>query len=200
VSVCIYIEGGGDQRASSAELRRGFAEFFRKVVPEKRRPKLIAGGSRNSTFDKFRIALAQSEGNLVLLLVDAEGPVAEAARPWTHLKLNDGWDHPDGATEDQAHLMVQCMEAWFLADKDALARHYGQGFLSNVLPRRHDIEQIAKAEVFRILEQATRNTRTKGSYDKVAHAGDLLACIDPDKVCRASRHARLLCAALSREA
>jgi Domain of unknown function (DUF4276) len=199
VSVRIYIEGGGDQRAASAELRRGFAEFFRKVVPEKRQPKPIAGGSRHSTFDQFRIALARHKGDVVLLLVDAEGPVAEAATPWAHLKLHDGWDPPEGATDDQAHLMVQCMETWFLADKDALVSYYGQGFLTNALPRRHDIETIAKAEVFRVLERATKNTRTKGSYNKVAHAGSLLASVNPAKVCLASRHAWLLCAVLSRE-
>lgn len=169
-------------------------------MPERRQPKVIAGGSRNSTFDKFRIALSLHKGDLVLLLVDAEGPVAEAARSWAHLRLHDGWDAPDGTTDDQAHLMVQCMEAWFLADKEALAGHYGHGFLVSALPRRQDIEKIAKAEVFRILEQATKNTRTKGRYDKVAHAGNLLARLDPAKVCRSSRHAQLLCAVLSREA
>ena len=40
--------------------------------------------------------------------------------------------------------MVQCMEAWFLADKDSLAAYYGNNFKQNALPARPDIENIAK--------------------------------------------------------
>ena len=32
-----------------------------------------------------------------------------------------------GATDEQAHLMVQCMEAWFLADRETLAAVFGRG-------------------------------------------------------------------------
>jgi hypothetical protein len=74
---------------------------------------------------------------------------------------------------DQAHLMVQAMESWFLADQQALADYYGQGFLRNSLPGQPDIEQIAKEEVFRVLRHASRHTQ-KGEYHKTRHGFELL--------------------------
>ena len=92
--------------------------------------------------------------------------------------------------------MVQCMEAWFLADREVVADYYGEGFNRNALPGQQDIEQIAKADVARALENATRNTRTKGQYHKTRHGFELLARIDPAKVRRASKHADRLCETL----
>jgi hypothetical protein len=39
------------------------------------------------------------------------------------------------------------LEAWFLADKDALKACYGQGFNPNSIPGNPNVEQIAKATV-----------------------------------------------------
>lgn len=51
---------------------------------------------------------------------------AENSSSWAHLKQEDGWNRPRGAEGRSAHLMVQCMEAWFLADKDGLATYFGR--------------------------------------------------------------------------
>lgn len=120
--------------------------------------------------------------------------------PWTHLKTRDGWDRPDGATDDQAHLMVQCMEAWFLADKAALADFYGQGFHANALPGQPDVEQLLKSDIFKALTSATKATKTKGEYHRTRHGFMLLAHIDHNKVCRASRHAERLAKVLLEQA
>ena len=83
------------------------------------------------------------------------------------MRTRDGWERPDEATDENAHLMVQCMEAWFLADKDNLAAYFGHGFNRNALPGRQEIEDVAKDDVLRGLKNATRQCK-KGEYGKGA--------------------------------
>jgi hypothetical protein len=77
--------------------------------------------------------------------------------------------------------MVQCMEAWFLADKTTLARYYGDGFRESALPRNPRIEEIPKREVAYGLRRATEAT-IKGPYHKTRHGFDLLGRLDPRAV------------------
>ena len=67
-----------------------------------------------------------------MLLVDAEGPVATGT--CEHLRARDGWDMT-GVDAQSVHLMVQTMEAWIVADADALGSYYGNGFNAGALPR-----------------------------------------------------------------
>jgi len=85
--------------------------------------------------------------------------------------------------------MVQCMESWFLADRDALSEYYKQGFLVKSLPGRPNIEDIPKRNVEQALDHATHHTG-KGVYHKTRHGFGLLALIDPDKLRKKSPHAR----------
>ena len=123
-----------------------------------------------------------------MLLVDAEEPVNETG-PWQHLNNRDGWSRPDGATDDQCHLMVQIMESWFLADGDALKEFYGQGYRQNALPQNPQIERIAKDDVLDGLDRAAQNTSKRG-YDKGSHSFEILAKLDAEKVKIASPHAK----------
>ena len=198
MSVRIYVEGGGNTGALKSECRRGFAEFFAKFIPRGKQPRVIACGSRNEALDDFRTALRKYRDEHVVLLVDAEAPVASGQAIWAHLKQRDGWDPPAGATEENTHLMVQCMESWFLADPEELASYFGQGFQSSALPRNPNIEAVSKQDVFRSLENATRQTRTKGVYSKGGHSFALLARIDPVRVRGASPHAERLAVTLLR--
>lgn len=92
--------------------------------------------------------------------------------------------------------MVQMMEAWFLADPEALAVYYGQRFGAQALPGRGNVEQIAKADVERSLKEATRKTQ-KGEYHKIRHGAELLARIDPAKVRKRAPHCERLLATLA---
>lgn len=87
--------------------------------------------------------------------------------------------------------MVQAMEAWFLADREALATFYDGGFLRNSLPgSATNIEIVRKQDLEPALKNATRKTNTKGVYRKIDHGAALLALIDPAKVEKASPHAK----------
>ena len=189
----IFVEGGGDRNLLRRECRKGFSNFFSKAGMKGRMPSVVASGSRREAFDDFRAAVHRpGKYDFIVLLVDSEDPVAAETGPWQHLKKRDNWDQPSETTDDQVHLMVQCMEAWFLADKDTLAAYYGNGFNQNALPARQDIERIPKNDVFNGLKNATRSGVSKGEYEKGQHSFDILAQIDPDKVVAASPHAKRL--------
>ena len=123
-----------------------------------------------------------------MLLVDAEGPVDEDPR--SHLQLRDEWDM-QFAEEDTVHLMVQTMETWIVSDSDVLSRYYGQNFNKNMLPTAANLEEVAKADVARALDQATIRT-LKGRYHKIRHASDLLKRIDVEKVKARCPHCKRL--------
>ena len=189
----IYVEGGGKKKDLKTTCRQGFSNFFRKAGMKGRMPSVIASGSRQDAFNDFRTAVHKAKKeDFIVLLVDSEGSVTTGTGPWQHLKKKpDNWDQPSGTTGDQIHLMVQCMEAWFLADKDSLAAYYENGFKRNALPARQDIEKIPKDDVFNGLKNATRRT-SKGEYEKGQHSFKILEQIDPKKVIAASPHAKRL--------
>ncbi|WP_069472653.1 DUF4276 family protein [Candidatus Marithrix sp. Canyon 246] len=192
MKVHIYVEGGGDQNLTLTKCRRGFSQFFKKIVPSGYQPKIIACGSRMQAYNRFCTAIVQYRDVLCILLVDSEAPVADNHGSWRHLKVIDNWNPPSSATDDNAYLMVQCMESWFLADRKTLAEFYGQGFNLNALPKQQNIEKIAKNDLNQGLDAATRHTKTKGKYHKVRHGFDILAKIDPQKVAQVSKHAKRL--------
>ena len=200
MKVKVYVEGGGDGKSLQTKCRRGFSSFFEKANLFGRMPTVIACGGRESAFDKFCIALrSRNAEEFIVLLVDSEGPVADGSGTWLHLGTRDGWERPDEAADENAHLMVQCMEAWFLADKDNLSAYFGHGFNRNALPGRPEIEDIAKGEVLEGLRRATRQCK-KGEYGKGRHSFDILEQTDPAKVINASPHARRLVETLRQKA
>ena len=153
--------------------RKGFRTFVEKAGLTGSMPGIVACGSRRNAYEKFETAQAQKDKS-ALLLVDAEGPVT-AKGAWQHLKERDGWDRPQGAKDSHGHLMVQVMESWFLADREALEEFYGQGYRSNALPPEQNVEQIPKQDVFKGLDQAARNTGKRG-YKKAPIATRYYRC------------------------
>lgn len=192
MKVKVYVEGGGDGKSLRARCRSGFSSFFEKANLAGRMPQVIACGGREAAFDRFCTAFGSRRAEeLIILLVDSEGPVADRSEPWLRLRERNGWEKPDDATDENAHLMVQCMEAWFLADMDCLTAYFGQGFNRNALPGSPRIENVAKDDVLEGLKRATRQCK-KGEYGKGRHSFDMLETIDPAQVMVASPHASRL--------
>lgn len=189
----IYVEGGGDAASLKAECRKGFAEFLEKAgFKRPSKPSIVACGSRDDTFDSFATAIRYGEE--ALILVDSEVHVQPCHqqgkpnqwKPWNHLKQRDNWDKPANADDTQCHLMVQCMEAWFIADRQMLASFFGQHFTENQLPdAANAIESISKEKLYDALAKATRSCQ-KGQYGKGEHSFKLLALINPANVISAS--------------
>ncbi len=192
MNVKAYVEGGGDTNALKTKCRQGFSEFFRKAGLAGRMPRIVASGSRRNAYEDFCTALKKAAADqFIVLLVDSEDAVATGAGSWAHFKNRDGWDKPAAADDSNAHLMVRCMEAWFVADRDALAEFFGNGFNAGALPARNDVENITKPDLYAALENATRSCR-KGHYGKGRHSFDILAQLNPERVMAASPHARCL--------
>ncbi len=186
----IYVEGGGDGKDQKAKLRESFSDFFYKALGE--RIPIIPCGGRGHTYRDFQNALAGHPDAFNILLVDSEGPVNSP--PWQHLhnRPQDNWERPAGVMDEQCHLMVQMMEAWFVADIETLKEFYKQGFNPNPFPKNPNVEEISKELLEEALKTATQNT-TKGEYRKIEHGSKILARIDPAKVrVRAAHCDRLL--------
>lgn len=190
--VKIYVEGGGDGKALRTKCRMGFSIFFENAGLSGRMPRIIACGGRENAFDRFRTAFEQKgTDEFIVLLVDSEDAVADSSQPWEHLAQRDHWVRPSNAAEEQAHLMVRCMEAWFLADVDVLIGYFGSDFKRGALPGNSKIEEIGKDDVLRGLQNASRRCR-KGEYRKGHHSFDILQQITPSKVVDVSPHAKRL--------
>lgn len=196
----LFVEGGGNHNdALKTECRRAFTVLLERAGFKSRMPRVVACGGRRNAYEQFCTAIGEGEASAILL-VDAETPVA-VGDPWQHVAQHQGdqWDRPAGATEDHLHLMVQCMEAWFLADRPALREFFGQGFQENALPAVTCVpEDVGKSDLYKRLQQATSKTKTKGAYDKGKHSFKLLAMLDPNLVRKAGGWAERFFATLDR--
>lgn len=197
--VKIFVEGGGDASSLRAECRHGFSCFFAAAGCQGKMPRIIACGSRNDAFASFCTAIGQ--GERAFLLVDSEDALDDVCqrgqperwRPWEHLKRRDQWEKPPAADDMACHLMVQCMEAWFLADRETLQSFFGQGFNPKVLPAKENpVERLSKDQVFSALARATQNCQAKGKYGKGEHSFKILARLAPERVVAASPWAKRL--------
>jgi len=186
--VRIYIEGGGESKDTKAFLRQGFSSFFKELVQVAQKNKIkwniTLCGSRNNAFRNFKNALADHPNAFIILLVDSEAPVKQP--PWEHLKSRDNWESPAGVDETHCYLMVQSMEAWFIADIDTFKKIYEQGFKEKAIPKNINVETIEKDRLELSLKAASRDTKSKGEYQKIQHASKLLEKLDVDKVRKAS--------------
>lgn len=183
----IFVEGGGDSTRLRSECRNAFTKLIRQALPVgcALQLQLVACGSRNVAFDKFRLALESGDTDVALLVdgedvitnLDAETRLTRA--PWQHL-INRGetWHRPARAHHEQIHLMAVSTETWLVADADRLTAYYGQGFQASALPTHAQLENVAKPALNSSLARAVSSTR-KGTYSKGSHSFAILATLNP---------------------
>ena len=190
MSVRVFVEGGGDRPRTQTACRKAFRIFFEKLLGDRPRPRITASGSRDEAYRDFSRSLAKDADTFPVLLVDSEDPVPHGKTVSAHLRDRDPhWTEP--LPDGQVHLMVQCMEAWFLADKSALKKYYGDGFKESALSANPKIEEIPKRDVINGLDRATIAT-SKGPYHKTKHGFDILELVDPNAVQQRSPYADAL--------
>ena len=181
-AVTLYVEGGGDSKGLHSRCREGFRKLLENASFKGRMPRIVAGGGRDRAFDMFCKAQRTSGGtDCAILLVDSEEPV-RVATCWEHLQGRDHWARPHGATDDQAQLMVTCMETWIMADRAALRCVFGDCLRLSALLPESGLEQRRRDEVQEVLENATRGCSRRKAYRKGARSFEVLAKLDPDQL------------------
>ena len=134
-----------------------------------------------------------------MLLVDSEAPVSTETDPWDHLKQRDRWERPSDAEDDQAQLMVQCMETWIVADRETLRDVFGSSLLENALPPLNNLEAHSKDDVQDKLVHATRDCGRNRAYTKGRRSFQVLERINPDIMKQHLPHFVRLCEMLDRK-
>lgn len=177
----IYIEGGGDTNELHILCRKGFSKLLENCGFKGKMPKLVSCGGRESAFKHFQTAHANnSNSDYVAMLIDSENILTDSNEPWNHLKERDGWDKPSGSENDQVLFMTTCMETWIVADRDALANHYGSDLQDNALPPLVDLELRSRQEIMEKLSHATRNC--SNAYKKGKRSFNVLEKLSPNKL------------------
>jgi hypothetical protein len=132
VKVTIYVEGGGDGKYQHIQCRQGFRRLIEKSGFAGKRPFIFACRGRNAAFDDFKTAMrSKPPTDYPMLLVDSEDPIAGNVTSWNHLRMRDDWIPPASVSDDQAQLMVTCMETWLMADRSALREVFGASLQDN---------------------------------------------------------------------
>ena len=178
-TIRVYIEG-------DSQLRPGFVRFFDRHIRQARergiRFNIRLTGSKEKTLGAFMIANQENPSDLNVCLIDSDR--SDDGTLWQELlrrrDRHPRWRRLQRLERKQAHWMIQAMEAWFLADRAALRRYYGQQLRERAIPGSESTVENT-SDPASILKAATRNTR-KGRYHKTQHAPDLLEAVDVDKV------------------
>lgn len=178
--VRIYFEG-------THALRPALGEFLEKAVPAARgKLRLVAGGGRDKTIDDFSREFRNTCPDFLILLVDSEE--TDDGKLEARLRSKGNWRVPRHTrTKHRVCWMVQCMEAWFVADRAALRKFYGRKLHEKSLPRNRDVEGIPKKDVLGALKKAT-----KDQYDKGSHAPRILWLLNPQIVRTVAGHCQRL--------
>ncbi len=184
--VWVYLEG-------HKSLRPGFSALFNRALAERRdssvRIRPVPSGA--NTIKYFMNALRTKPDALKLLLIDCEGPAASCSLD--SLRARSDWAPPRGTGVDDSQVfwMVEIMESWFIADKDALGAYYGAKFEAAKLPQNPSVEEVLKRDVLSGLKTASQRTQ-KGPYHKTKHAPELLTRVNPFQIEQAAPAAKRL--------
>jgi hypothetical protein len=192
-AIVIYVEGGGDPKDKDKRqaLRLGFEAFLgdlRRAARDRNMDlRVVPHGGRDETYRAFVEALEYDRDDLNVLLLDSEASVAGPC--WSHIATYRDKNWPLTADDDSVcHLMVQAMEAWLVADPEALARFYIRGFDATKLPSTDTIESKSPRELSIALKRATRKTGRPERYHKLRHAPEILRLLNAEKVRAACPH------------
>ncbi|MDE2785827.1 MAG: DUF4276 family protein [Chloroflexota bacterium] len=164
----LYLEGGNHLRPPVAQfIRRATGPIDLKIQP---------CGSGDNAIEE---CAKDGDG---LLLIDSEGEDLQ--------QLTQRVASQIGAA-NRAFFMVQKMEAWFMADRNALRNHFGAGFRESALPPNRNVEEVSIQDIDNALRNATRDC-AKQRYRKGRDDAGLLNRLNPATVYNACPNFALL--------
>lgn len=195
----IYLEGGGgrqDSKNLKIKCQEGFNRLLEKMGYSGRMPRLVASGSRDTTFSDFKTALKSRKNSYIAMLIDSEDPVHNPEKPWEHLKERDGWDRPDRSDDEDVLLMTTCMETWIASDREALRVYYNKRgkIQESALPALSGIESRERHDIQDRLKDATQNSSRPYSKGTVSFelVGELNPCVLEEHLVAFQRMKRIL--------
>lgn len=193
MKIHLYVEGGpkGCNADGIRSFRSSFKQHLLRLDPRLVSLNVSPGGSTFETIRDFARAIKRGDPDcIVALLVDSEEAVT-ADSPAKHLASKlDSAGVPEHARVN-VFLMVQCMEAWFLADRNALEECFGPQIQSIKFPGNPNVEAIAKDDVLGALDLAAKRIVMR-RYNKIRDGSRILAKLDTALVASRSDHARRL--------
>ncbi len=165
----LFVEG--EPNSPNGDLRQGFVKLLEKEII-RNLPKIIFGGGKKQTIDKF--LNNRLEADSFSLLVDLDKTEDNRKNDLSENKLEE--------RSNEVFYMIQEMESWFISQPDVLDEFYGVDNngkkVSEKLTKRSVIEiKDPKGE----LKKATKNTR-KGEYQEIKHAVELLKRLDSERL------------------
>ncbi len=177
----MYVEGGG-KGAPGNDLKVGFQNGLFNELRLRGRDNGVelsfrAGTGQGQTTKLFLAALRNDPHCVNVLLVDAEGPVDGNAIDHIR-KTHKSFDAPK---QGDLHLMVQAMEAWFVADSEAVRRVFGSKAKTDHLGMILDVERTTVKELQAALHKAAAETPAR-RYQKALHQRSLLEAVRVENI------------------
>lgn len=165
----LFIEG--EPLSPNGDLRQGISKLLAQLL-FKKLPKIILGGGKTFTIDKFKNNKLQAD--MSLLLIDLDKPENEIE--------NDLKENNLVNSREDVFYMIQEMESWFLSQPEILDFFYGKD-LNHKLISEKIIKKNAQdfSNPDDELKKLTRNTK-RGEYHKIKHAIELLKLLDAKKL------------------
>ena len=177
----LYYEG---DKLLTPGFRKFLSEIYDRARAKRCKVQLIA--TDGTPCEDFANAMESHPNAWNILLLDSEGP--DSGQMTASLIAQRGWAN---SHQDSIFWMVEMMESWFHAHKEALEAFYGEGFKKQAMKANPSVEQISKKDLEDGLKAATKDTQ-KGKYHKINHAPNLLALIAPSRVRGAAPNCRRL--------
>ncbi|NQU05412.1 MAG: DUF4276 family protein [Calditrichaeota bacterium] len=192
----IYIEG--DKRLKSG-FRMFFDKYFNKhfqCSSNKTVEKLVLTDSKPIKDFLLGIRNDRKQLRFHILLMDSD--ILKEGDPKKNVRNvnKDEWKKAKSVkiNDDQLHFMVQNMEAWFMADTNALTGYYGSNLEVDKLPKHSIVEDIPAEDIEKKLKAVTRGLSNRKNYydNKPKHGSEILSRLDPEKVIKAAPHCKAL--------
>jgi hypothetical protein len=192
----IYIEG--DKRLKSG-FRKFFDKYFNKhfqCSSNKTVEKLIL--TDRQPIKDFLLGIRNDRRKLHFHVLLMDSDVLGEGDPVKNVRnvSKDEWKKAKSIVinDDQLYFMVQNMEAWFMADTNALVGYYGSKLEVDKLPKHTIVEDIPAEDIETKFKAITRGLSNRMNYynNKPKHGSEILSRLDPEKVIKAAPHCERL--------
>ena len=182
MKVRLYVEGGAVSRKDDLIKSRRALTAWLKKLDLVNLPQVALTGPGPKALAEAEARTKQAKGQeTVLALVDSEGTLENIEQPLSLFQAKHKTKFIY-LTDEQILVMVQCMEAWICADKNAVREAYPKGQHSNRFEQENP-ESKTPPQLCKYLEKVSKKPdQDKPLYKKGKPAFELFGKTDPNIV------------------